>query len=243
MRFSDGMGGREDGRPDGAARAGVKRRPGRGGQAWLGPPPSEAPLGGAPVAAPVVAHHATASHGHGVLAERLAGSDLGDRRIQHGLAAEPGAEHVMDAHRHRRGVELVGRGPHTASRAGPAGRREVQPAVQRHEIVSREDALRDRVRRWVVPLGAGGDRGLGSAGHSRAIAQALNRWLNEGSDPAGLDARRAYDWLCDYRNGGAMPKAAAAPADPVHRGPKTGRNDPCPCGSGQKYKRCCGRSA
>ena len=23
--------------------------------------------------------------------------------------------------------------------------------------------------------------------------------------------------------------------------PKTGRNDPCPCGSGKKYKRCCGR--
>ncbi|TAN58247.1 MAG: YecA family protein [Magnetospirillum sp.] len=23
-------------------------------------------------------------------------------------------------------------------------------------------------------------------------------------------------------------------------GPKTGRNDPCPCGSGKKYKRCCG---
>lgn len=21
--------------------------------------------------------------------------------------------------------------------------------------------------------------------------------------------------------------------------PKVGRNDPCPCGSGQKYKRCC----
>ncbi|MDR2482352.1 MAG: SEC-C domain-containing protein, partial [Treponema sp.] len=24
-------------------------------------------------------------------------------------------------------------------------------------------------------------------------------------------------------------------------GPKTGRNDPCPCGSGKKYKHCCGR--
>ena len=23
--------------------------------------------------------------------------------------------------------------------------------------------------------------------------------------------------------------------------PKTGRNDPCPCGSGEKYKNCCGR--
>jgi len=24
-----------------------------------------------------------------------------------------------------------------------------------------------------------------------------------------------------------------------HRGPRVGRNDPCPCGSGKKYKRCC----
>jgi len=23
--------------------------------------------------------------------------------------------------------------------------------------------------------------------------------------------------------------------------PKTGRNDPCPCGSGKKFKKCCGR--
>jgi preprotein translocase subunit SecA len=29
--------------------------------------------------------------------------------------------------------------------------------------------------------------------------------------------------------------------DPIRReGPKVGRNDPCPCGSGKKYKRCCG---
>ncbi len=34
-------------------------------------------------------------------------------------------------------------------------------------------------------------------------------------------------------------KLAAAPA-PVRSGPKVGRNDPCPCGSGKKYKACCG---
>ena len=28
---------------------------------------------------------------------------------------------------------------------------------------------------------------------------------------------------------------------PVRTGPKVGRNDPCPCGSGKKYKKCCGR--
>ncbi len=25
------------------------------------------------------------------------------------------------------------------------------------------------------------------------------------------------------------------------QGKKVGRNDPCPCGSGKKYKKCCGR--
>ena len=28
----------------------------------------------------------------------------------------------------------------------------------------------------------------------------------------------------------------------VHSGRKVGRNEPCPCGSGKKYKRCCGRN-
>ena len=29
----------------------------------------------------------------------------------------------------------------------------------------------------------------------------------------------------------------------VREEPKVGRNDPCPCGSGKKYKKCCGRGA
>ena len=29
----------------------------------------------------------------------------------------------------------------------------------------------------------------------------------------------------------------------VNDGPKVGRNDPCPCGSGKKYKNCCGKNA
>lgn len=33
-------------------------------------------------------------------------------------------------------------------------------------------------------------------------------------------------------------------AKPVQRKTaKVGRNDPCPCGSGKKYKNCCGRNA
>ena len=29
----------------------------------------------------------------------------------------------------------------------------------------------------------------------------------------------------------------------IVKGPKIGRNDPCPCGSGKKYKQCCGKKA
>ncbi|MDE2027348.1 MAG: preprotein translocase subunit SecA [Candidatus Omnitrophica bacterium] len=43
-----------------------------------------------------------------------------------------------------------------------------------------------------------------------------------------------------------VPQASAivpAAVSPAHAGPKVGRNDPCPCGSGKKYKKCCGASA
>ncbi len=35
-------------------------------------------------------------------------------------------------------------------------------------------------------------------------------------------------------------KPPPAGAIPVRTTPKIGRNDPCPCGSGKKYKKCCG---
>jgi uncharacterized protein len=34
--------------------------------------------------------------------------------------------------------------------------------------------------------------------------------------------------------------AGRPPQKPIVRGPKVGRNDPCPCGSGKKFKKCCG---
>lgn len=43
---------------------------------------------------------------------------------------------------------------------------------------------------------------------------------------------------------GAMQKHTSGQTVTVRRTtPKVGRNDPCPCGSGKKYKKCCGRDA
>jgi preprotein translocase subunit SecA len=39
----------------------------------------------------------------------------------------------------------------------------------------------------------------------------------------------------------ATPITAASQREAVPAGKKVGRNDPCPCGSGKKYKKCCGK--
>jgi preprotein translocase subunit SecA len=39
------------------------------------------------------------------------------------------------------------------------------------------------------------------------------------------------------------PQPEELAATPVRSGPKVGRNDPCPCGSGKKYKHCHGKLA
>ncbi|GAA3961482.1 YecA family protein [Hymenobacter antarcticus] len=53
-------------------------------------------------------------------------------------------------------------------------------------------------------------------------------------DAAAIALRRAQQ---EVKNA-AYWRAIAAPPRPVLA--KIGRNDPCPCGSGQKYKKCCG---
>jgi len=37
-------------------------------------------------------------------------------------------------------------------------------------------------------------------------------------------------------------QAANLPGRPHQSAPRPGRNDPCPCGSGRKYKQCCGKN-
>lgn len=66
------------------------------------------------------------------------------------------------------------------------------------------------------------------------VVQAVRNWaefqgkrLARSSLPAGAPARSS--------------NRETAPSPPVQNVPKVGANDPCPCGSGQKYKRCHGR--
>ena len=70
----------------------------------------------------------------------------------------------------------------------------------------------------------------------RAVTRRLGdaqRWV-DALVPA-LAAIHAH-WLAERQ-----PAVASAPRGPQRReAPKVGRNDPCPCGSGRKFKKCCG---
>jgi len=43
--------------------------------------------------------------------------------------------------------------------------------------------------------------------------------------------------------GGGNEEGPVAVKQIVNTAPRVGRNDPCPCGSGKKYKKCCGANA
>ncbi len=96
----------------------------------------------------------------------------------------------------------------------------------------------------------------------RTLAQGKDAVLAELAANSRLrlieDTIRETEWWASYQNPSSWKAvtrsssiaptargALAAPYSlpryplPAHVGPKPGRNDPCPCGSGRKYKKCC----
>jgi len=53
-----------------------------------------------------------------------------------------------------------------------------------------------------------------------------------------VDAMQRYS--AAYGKGMIGYPVAPSPVSMMRRGPKIGRNDPCPCNSGKKFKKCCG---
>ena len=65
-----------------------------------------------------------------------------------------------------------------------------------------------------------------------------------GGRTAGMAAPRgASSTSADAGAEAAMNAALTSATTMVRETPKVGRNDPCPCGSGKKYKKCCGKDA
>ena len=87
------------------------------------------------------------------------------------------------------------------------------------------DTMRAAFRRKAVDLSLVGDE------EDVEIALALRK---RHSTPAPSYHILPPGWLDQPDAGGIQPDTRVSP-----QGGKVGRNDPCPCGSGKKYKKCC----
>jgi preprotein translocase subunit SecA len=131
---------------------------------------------------------------------------------------------------------------HLKEGIGLRGYAQRDPKVEyKREAFSLFEELRDRVNEEVVrmlfllrPATAAEEQEILSA-RARRAPREVNYSGGEATpstlaQAAGTESRQASS-------------ASAGPAvkTVVRTAPKTGRNDPCPCGSGKKFKKCCGR--
>ena len=136
------------------------------------------------------------------------------------------------------------------------------PAASAEALMrSRYSAYVTREIDWLTKSCVGGDEGVDR--------EATRRWAEE-SEWLGLrivstsgggptDEKGNVEFIADYVQGGLRDKhherakfvkkdgtwlyeeGEIVPETIVRATPKVGRNDPCPCGSGKKYKQCHGR--
>ena len=78
-----------------------------------------------------------------------------------------------------------------------------------------------------------GERSRGESGSGVAVHQVASAYSQQGSTAS----KKAPG------GGLKQPGKMEGARKPVRSGEKVGRNDPCPCGSGKKYKKCCGKNA
>jgi SEC-C motif-containing protein len=80
----------------------------------------------------------------------------------------------------------------------------------------------------------------GRAEDEEGIVEFSARFRSEGKEHEHVEAGRFVREGGEWRYAGTV----EAKGQTFRReAPKVGRNDPCPCGSGKKYKRCCGAGA
>lgn len=120
---------------------------------------------------------------------------------------------------------------------------EVDYIIATHEPDSRDTVDRDGALKWseeatwdgleIVSTEAGG------AADDEGMVEFIARYSMEGAGFAHHEKSTftKIDGRWYYKDGEMIKQ------QPVRRDtPKVGRNEPCPCGSGKKYKKCCGKN-
>ena len=148
-------------------------------------------------------------------------------------------EHLYEMDELRDGVSFVGYGGKTPLIEYKKGAYDMFEAlIERIARESLRNLFQLRIEAeapTLTPTRDGGDR------HNLIHREATNMGFGGMQAPAAGAASPARDRNLSTSGGGV--EDAPEARQPIRTGPKVGRNDPCPCGSGKKYKRCHGLNA
>jgi len=81
----------------------------------------------------------------------------------------------------------------------------------------------------------------GSYDRLGALERLIDLSVSVGEASKAEEYEKEYRSITEPEEPGPEASFPAAPGGTITRGRKIGRNEPCPCGSGKKYKKCCGR--
>ena len=103
----------------------------------------------------------------------------------------------------------------------------------------KNESIEQRIEREIDALPAMLKGKLNDPEVKKRFVEIAKRMEQDGVDFKSI--RQMKKWMKEHeaelrQGGGQVPKVETV----VHEGPRVGRNDLCPCGSGKKYKKCCG---
>ena len=119
-------------------------------------------------------------------------------------------------------------------------KKEEKPAAMPAGKANKKETIEERIEREIESLPAMFKGKLKDPAIKKRFIDIAKRMEQDGVDFKSI--RQMKKWMKAHEaelraEGGAdVPKVETV----VHEGPRIGRNDPCPCGSGKKYKKCCG---
>ena len=114
------------------------------------------------------------------------------------------------------------------------------PKVPASKQADSKESIEERIEREIDALPSMLKGKLKDPEVKKRFIDIAKRMEKDGVDFKSI--RQMKKWMKQHEaelreQGGQGPKVETV----VHEGPRIGRNDPCPCGSGKKYKKCCGK--
>ena len=112
------------------------------------------------------------------------------------------------------------------------------PKQEEGAKTSKKESLEDRIDREMQALPSFIKNKIKDPSIKQKFVELAKRMEKDGVDMNSPKAMKK--WVKDHEKE-LKEEQQGGKVETVVKGDEPGRNDPCPCGSGKKYKKCCGK--